>query len=221
MCEMFIKKIIVGQMEANCYLLADEKTRRAVIIDPGEEAERILQVIKENKLKVVYIVNTHAHLDHIGANDEIRKRMEAPLLIHSADAPLLGNAEMNLSIMVGRKEGFLPPTQLLEEGDEIKVGEISLKVLHTPGHTPGSICLHTKDRVFTGDTLFAGSIGRTDLPGGSFTDLQNSIREKLLVLSDKVIVHPGHGPDTNIGRERQGNPFIKVITEEKETFGMK
>lgn len=215
---MLVKKVIVGQMEANCYILADEKTKKAIIIDPGEEGERILHEIKQNKLKVIYIVNTHAHIDHIGANDEIRKRTGASLLIHSADAPLLKNGEMNLSIRMGRREEFLPPTQLLREGEKIKVDGISLQVLHTPGHTPGSICLYTKDRLFTGDTLFAGSIGRTDLPGGSFTDLQNSIREKLLVFSDEVIVHPGHGPDTNIGKESQHNPFIKATGEEKEIF---
>jgi len=215
MCKMFVKKIIVGQMEANCYLLADEKTKRAIIIDPGEEAKRILHEIEQNKLKVIYIVNTHAHIDHIGANDEIRKKTGASLLIHSADASYLKNAEMNLSIAMGRIKEFLPPTQLLEEGEKIKVDEISLEVLHTPGHTPGSICLYIKDRLFTGDTLFAGSIGRTDLPGGNFKDLQNSIKEKLLIFPNKVIVHPGHGPDTNIGKEKQHNPFIKVTVEEK------
>jgi len=205
---MIIKKLIVGPMEANCYILADEKTGRAVIIDPGEEGERILQIVREDRLKVIYIINTHAHIDHIGANDIIRQKTGSSLLIHSADASLLKDAEMNLSIMMSKKRGFLPPTTVVEEGDEIQVNEVSLKVLHTPGHTPGSICLYASDRVFTGDTLFAGSVGRTDLPGGSFNDLQNSIKKKLLVLSEEVIVHPGHGPDTSIGREGKTNPFI-------------
>ncbi len=206
---MLIKKLVVGELEANCYILADEKTKRAIIIDPGEEAEKILWVIKQNKLKVIHIINTHAHIDHIGANDILREKTGASLLIHSVDAHLLKNIEMNLSTMIDKGREFLPPDKLLKDGDGIKIDQICLQVLHTPGHTPGSICLYVKDdRVFTGDTLFSGSVGRVDLPGGSFTDLQNSIREKLLTLPDEVIVHPGHGPDTTIGKEKKSNPFI-------------
>jgi len=206
---MITKKLVVGQLEANCYILADEKTKRAIIIDPGGEAKKILEVIKQNKLKVIYIINTHAHIDHIGANDIIRENTGASLLIHSADAYLLKDMEMNLSTIMNEERGpLLPPTRVLEDGDEIKVDQICLQVLHTPGHTPGSICLYVKDRVFAGDTIFAGGVGRVDLPGGNFTDLQNSIREKLLTLPKEVIVHPGHGPDTTIGKEKKSNPFI-------------
>ena len=206
---MIVKKLVVGELESNCYILADEKTKRAIIIDPGKEAERILWVVKQNKLKVIYIINTHAHIDHVGANDIIRGKTGASLLIHSADVHLLENSEMNLSTMMNERRKFLPPNKVVKEGDEIKVDQICLQVLHTPGHTPGSICLYAKDeRVFTGDTLFAGSVGRIDLPGGSPADLQNSIREKLLTLPNKVIVHPGHGPDTTIGKEKRENPFI-------------
>ena len=206
---MNTKKLVVGQLEANCYILADEETKRAIIIDPGGEARKILEVIKQNKLKVIYIINTHAHIDHIGANDIIRENTGASLLIHSADAYLLKDMEMNLSTIMNEERGpLLPPTRVLEDGDEIKVDQICLQVLHTPGHTPGSICLYVKDRVFAGDTIFAGGVGRVDLPGGNFTDLQNSIREKLLTLPKEVIVHPGHGPDTTIGKEKKSNPFI-------------
>jgi len=206
---MITKKLVVGQLEANCYILADEETKRAIIIDPGGEARKILEVIKQNKLKVIYIINTHAHIDHIGANDIIRENTGASLLIHSADAYLLKDMEMNLSTIMNEERGpLLPPTRVLEDGDEIKVDQICLQVLHTPGHTPGSICLYVKDRVFAGDTIFAGGVGRIDLPGGNFTDLQNSIREKLLTLPKEVIVHPGHGPDTTIGKEKKSNPFI-------------
>ncbi len=206
---MITKKLVVGQLEANCYILADEETKRAIIIDPGGEARKILEVIKQNKLKVIYIINTHAHIDHIGANDIIRENTGASLLIHSADAYLLKDMEMNLSTIMNEERGpLLPPTRVLEDGDEIKVDQICLQVLHTPGHTPGSICLYVKDRVFAGDTIFAGGVGRVDLPGGNFTDLQNSIREKLLTLPKEVIVHPGHGPDTTIGKEKKSNPFI-------------
>ena len=206
---MIIEKLVVGELQANCYIIADEKTRRALVIDPGEEAEKILGVITQNELKVIYIVNTHAHIDHIGANDIIRENTGASLLIHSADAYLLKDMEMNLSTIMNEERGpLLPPTRVLEDGDEIKVDQICLQVLHTPGHTPGSICLYVKDRVFAGDTIFAGGVGRVDLPGGNFTDLQNSIREKLLTLPKEVIVHPGHGPDTTIGKEKKSNPFI-------------
>jgi len=177
---MTVKKLIVGPMEANCYILADEK-------------EKILRKVNAEELEIIYIVNTHAHIDHIGANDIIREETGACLLIHSADAPFLEDPEMNLSIMIDKKRKFSSPTKMLEEGDQIQVDGISLRVLHTPGHTPGSICLHVKDKLFTGDTLFAGSVGRTDLPGGNLLDLENSIKEKLLVFSDEVIVYPGHG----------------------------
>jgi len=206
---VIVKKLVVGELEANCYILADEKTKRAIIIDPGGEAKKILWIVKQNKLKVIYIINTHAHIDHIGANDIIREATGAFLLIHSSDAHLLENPQMNLSTMMNGKRKFLPPTRVVKEEDEIKVDQICLQVLHTPGHTPGSICLYIRgERVFTGDTLFAGSVGRVDLPGGSPADLQNSIREKLLTLPEKVIVHPGHGPDTTIGKEKKDNPFI-------------
>ncbi|MCD6318361.1 MBL fold metallo-hydrolase [Candidatus Aerophobetes bacterium] len=206
---MIVKKIVVGELEANCYILADEKTKRAIIIDPGGEAKKILWIVKQNKLKVIYIINTHAHIDHIGANDIIRGETGAFLLVHSSDAHLLEDPQMNLSTMMNEKRKFLPPTRVVKEGDEIKVDQICMQVLHTPGHTPGSICLYIRsERVFTGDTLFAGSVGRVDLPGGSPADLQNSIREKLLTLPEKVIVHPGHGPDTTIGKEKKDNPFI-------------
>ena len=208
---MTVKKLIVGPMEANCYILADEKTKRAIIIDPGDEAEKILRKVNAEELEIIYIVNTHAHIDHIGANDIIRKETGACLLIHSADAPFLKDPEMNLSIMIDKKRKFSSPTKMLEEGDQIRVDGISLRVLHTPGHTPGSICLHVKDKLFTGDTLFAGSVGRTDLPGGNLLDLENSIKEKLLVFSDEVIVYPGHGPQTTIGKEKQDNPFVRTL----------
>ncbi len=208
---MIIEKLVVGELQANCYIVADEKSGRALVIDPGEEAEKILGVITQNELKVIYIVNTHAHIDHIGANDIIREKTSASLLIHPVDAHLLENIEMNLSIMTNKERRFLPPTRMIRDGDEVKLDQICLQVLHTPGHTPGSICLYIKDeRVFSGDTLFSGSVGRVDLPGGSFIDLQNSIREKLLTLPRKVIVHPGHGPDTTIGKEKKSNPFINI-----------
>jgi len=209
--KMVIKKLAVGPLEANCYILADEETKEAVVIDPGAEGERILEIIKRDSLKVIYIVNTHAHIDHIGANDILVRRTGASLLIHTADAHLLRDTGLNVSAMLEEKREFLPPAKLLNEGDEIMVNDFSLQVLHTPGHTPGSICLHTEGKIFTGDTLFAGAVGRTDLPGGSLEELKRSIQKKLLTLPDEVVIYPGHGPDTTIGKEKRSNPFINEL----------
>ena len=208
---MIIKKLVVGELEANCYILADEETREAVVIDPGGEGDRIFGVIKQEGLKVIYIVNTHAHIDHIGANDILRRRTGASLLIHADDVHLLKDAGLNLSSMLGEGREFLPPTKLLKDSDEVRINNFCLHVLHTPGHTPGSVCLYSGSEVFTGDTLFAGSVGRTDLPGGSFEKLQRSIQEKLLILPNEVMVYPGHGPDTTIGKEKRSNPFINEL----------
>lgn len=207
--EMKVKKLIVGPLEANCYILWDEESKEAVVIDPGGEGERILKAIRRNSLKVIYIVDTHAHIDHIEANDFIREKTNAPLLIHSADVSLLEDLELNLSTMMGNSKAFLPPTSVLKNKDKIKVGKFYLQILHTPGHTPGSICLYVDNKLFTGDTLFAGGIGRIDLPGGDMEQLQESIQKKILELPPEVVVYPGHGPDTTIGQERQSNPFLQ------------
>lgn len=192
---MRLGKIVVGELETNCYLVWDEKGKlphEAIVIDPGAEGERILEAIKQYSLKIIYIVNTHCHPDHIGANDFIKQKTGAELLIHSADLFLLEDSLVNLS-----------PKRLLKEGDKIELGSFALEVLHTPGHTPGSISLYLKEEnlLFSGDTLFAGGIGRTDLPGGNFKHLENSIRQKLLKFPDETVVYPGHGPETSIGKE--------------------
>jgi len=206
---MFLKRLIVGEMQANCYIVADDK--KAMVIDPGEEGERILKVIRQNLLEVLSIVNTHAHIDHIGANDLIRKETRAPLLIHSDDIPLLKSAELNLSEGMGNEALFSPADKTVKEREEIKLGRLIFQVLHTPGHTPGSICLYGEGVLFSGDTLFANFVGRFDLPGSSFEALKNSFVEKLLKLPDEVIVYPGHGPKTTIGKERRTNPFINEL----------
>jgi len=205
---MKVKKVVVGIFEVNCYILWDEKDKEAIVVDPGEEGERIIEVIRKDSLKIRSIVNTHTHIDHIGANDFLREKTEAPLLTHSADVFLLHNAELNLSTLTGKDRSFGLPDRVLEEGNEIRVGGFSLRILHTAGHTPGSICLYGDNKLFSGDTLFAGGIGRTDLAGGNLRELQKSIKDKILTLPDEVVVYPGHGPSTTVGKERKCNLFI-------------
>ncbi len=205
---MKVKKVVLGIFEANCYILWDEKDKEGIIVDPGEEGERIIEVISKDSLKIKSIVNTHAHIDHVGANDFLREKTKAPLLAHSADVFLFKNAELNLSALTGKDRSFNLPDRVLEEGDEIRVGGSSLIILHTPGHTPGSICLYGDNKLFSGDTLFAAGIGRTDLAGGNLRELQKSIKDKILTLPDEVVVYPGHGPSTTVGKERKCNLFI-------------
>ncbi|MBC8499132.1 MAG: MBL fold metallo-hydrolase [Candidatus Atribacteria bacterium] len=208
---MFLKRLAVGALETNCYLIACEKTQKAAVIDPGgeEEIDLILSLLQKNNLSLKYIINTHGHIDHIAGNNSLKAKTEALLLIHRLDADMLVDANKNFSSLMGKEICSPPADKFLEEGDEITLGILKLTVIHTPGHTPGGISLVLNNIVFTGDTLFAESIGRTDLPGGSYQDLQKSIKEKLLVLSDDTIIYPGHGPDSTIGEERRKNPYIK------------
>ncbi len=193
---------------SNCYIVGCEETSEAAVIDPGAEPETILSELEKNNLKLKYIINTHGHVDHIGANAEVKNSTGVPILIHEKDAGLLEDPQANLSMFVGGKLTLPPAEQLLEEGDEIDIGTIKLKVIHTPGHTRGGISLKTDQEVFTGDSLFAGSIGRSDLPGGNHKQLIKSIKEKLLPLGDEMIVYPGHGPASSIGKEKKMNPFL-------------
>jgi glyoxylase-like metal-dependent hydrolase (beta-lactamase superfamily II) len=199
----------VGSLGTNCYIPYCEQTNKAVVIDPGGNAEEIIAAIKQAKLTVEYIINTHGHADHILANRQIKEVTGAPLLIHAADADMLNNSHHNLSAYLGGGLSSCPADRLVTEGDIIIAGTIKLEVIHTPGHTPGGICLRTGNTLFSGDTLFAESIGRTDFPGGSYRQLIKSIKDKLLILPDEVRVLPGHGPETSIGHERCVNPFIQ------------
>lgn len=205
---MKVEKLVVGEMQANCYLVWDEQSKEAVAIDPGGDPDTIIDAISRNSLKVIHIINTHGHVDHVEANDLIRQKTGASLFIHSADVSLLQDLELNLSQALGKGKNFLPPTKALEDKDKLKLNGFDLEVLHTPGHTPGSICLYGDKRLFSGDTLFAGGVGRTDLPGGNFRQLKDSLEHKILKLSDEVVVYPGHGPNTTIGKERRDNPFL-------------
>jgi hydroxyacylglutathione hydrolase len=207
---MFLKKLVVGTLETNCYMISCNKTKKALVIDPGgeEEVDLILNLLQENNFNLKYIINTHGHIDHIAGNGRLKTRTKASLLIHKLDANMLEDANKNFSIFIGKKIYSPPADRFLEEGDKISLGELKLIILHTPGHTPGSISLILNHLIFTGDTLFAGGIGRTDLPGGSYQDLQKSINKKLLILGNDKIIYPGHGSESTIGEEIRTNPYL-------------
>ncbi|MGE5483935.1 MAG: MBL fold metallo-hydrolase [Ignavibacteriales bacterium] len=205
---MIVEVLPVGPLQANCIIVGCEKTKKAAVIDPGGEGERILQTVRGLGLEVAAIINTHGHADHIGANNRVKRATQAPIMIGEKDAGMLTSSAKNLSLLGGVAITTDAADRLLRDGDTIEVGEVVLRVLETPGHTPGGISLAGEGVVFTGDTLFAGSVGRTDFPGGSFDDLITSIRDKLLPLGDDFEVYPGHGPSTTIGEERVANPFL-------------
>jgi len=205
---VIIKDLAVGPIMANCYILGCEETKSAAVIDPGDDADRILMVLAESGLTVTSIINTHGHFDHVSANKRMKEVTGAELLIHPLDAPMLSQLSATASAWGLTSENSPPPDRTIEDGDEVQVGSIVLKVIHTPGHTPGGISLHADGAVFVGDTLFAGSIGRTDFPGGDFGVLKASIQKKLFVLDDDVTVYPGHMGLTTIGQEKRTNPFV-------------
>jgi len=201
---LIIKELVVGPLMANCFICGCSKTKEAIVIDPGGDANMILHSLADSELKVKYIINTHGHFDHVSANG----KMNADILIHSLDAPMLEKLSSNAALFGVSVENSPPCDQTLEEGDTVSFGDITLKVVHTPGHTPGGISLYTSGIVFVGDTLFAGSIGRTDFPGGDFDTLITSIKTKLFNMEDDVRVLSGHGPETSIGKEKRHNPFV-------------
>ena len=205
---MILKTLIVGPIQSNCYIIGCERTREAAVIDPGGDADRILITLAKDRLRCVYIINTHGHFDHSADNKRLKEVTGAQLLIHHADAPMILHQSMNRGMWGTHLENSPPPDRYLNEGDIITFGDISLKVLNTPGHSPGSISLVTDKIVFVGDTLFAGSIGRTDFPGGDHEGLLRNVRKKIFTLGDDVVVYPGHGPKTTVGRERKTNPFF-------------
>lgn len=206
---MILMGLEISSMGVNCYIVGCEETREVAVIDPGGNARAILNMLTENDLKAVYIINTHGHIDHIGANKGVKDATGAQILIHEADAKMLINSASNLSFLMGSGVTSPAADRLLKDGDKIKIGNtVELDVIHTPGHSPGGVCLKTDDIIFVGDTLFQGSIGRTDFPGGSYNQLIQNIKNKLLCYDADVIAYPGHGPATTIGFERQHNPFL-------------
>jgi len=205
---LLVHQLSVGPLQVNCFVVACQRTREAMVIDPGEDGPRILQLAESNGYQVKQIVNTHGHFDHIGANQPVKDATGAVLMMHEADLPLLQNARNHAQAYGLTVSPSPDPDKFLNEGDVFSVGEQSFSVFHVPGHSPGSICLLSDGHLFVGDVLFAGSVGRTDLPGGDFDALVEGVREKLFRLPADTIVHPGHGPDTTIGREKQMNPFV-------------
>lgn len=208
---MKIISMSVGMLEANCYILYDEKNKDAIVIDPGGDGEYILTKLNEEKLNVRYIVLTHGHFDHIGAVRFLKEKTGGLVAIHKLDADNLTDGYKNLSHFMGIESVQTKADVLLEHGSTIEFGNVQCKIIHTPGHSEGSICILVPGAVFTGDTLFRGSIGRTDLPGGNHRELLNSIATYLLILDSNTVVYPGHGLKTTIGAEKESNPFLEGL----------
>jgi hydroxyacylglutathione hydrolase len=217
--EMIYLKVPVGMLQCNCAIIGDPRTLECIVVDPGDEVERILGLLGRYKLKVTAIVSTHAHIDHVGGLAKLHQYTGAPIMMHTDDLPLYRGMEEQARFLGIQTPELAEVHQLLKEGDALHWGDFLAKVMHTPGHTPGSVSLFlptdggnatlSHPQLFSGDTLFAGSIGRTDLWGGSFEDILTSLKEKVMQLPDSTIVHPGHGASTTIGHERDSNPFLK------------
>lgn len=207
---MNIETLVVGPIETNCYIASDPVSREAVIIDAGDDAEEILAYVEQNRLQVKYLLNTHGHFDHIQANDAIREKTGAQLAIHADDVELLASPEKVSAGMMSVIHGCREPELVLHNGDTIAFGPYQLRVIYTPGHSKGGCCFYeVQEKVcFTGDTLFRGSIGRTDLYGGNYVVLLKSVRERLQVVADDVTIYPGHGPESTMAFERRANPYL-------------
>jgi len=202
-------RIQAGIYAVNCYIIYSEDTNEGIIVDPGGDVDDILDYVRENNLNIKYLVLTHGHADHIGGLKGLKEALGAIIAIHEDDVDMLKDADKNLSSVMAMGKVELEPDLLLREGDILEFGNEKAKVIHTPGHTRGSICLEINDVIISGDTLFAGSIGRTDLYGGDYDTLINSIKDKLMTYPDETKVYPGHGSPTTIGRERKYNPFLR------------
>ncbi|MBN2707157.1 MAG: MBL fold metallo-hydrolase [Deltaproteobacteria bacterium] len=206
---MILETVVVGPLQVNCYLVACEQTREAAVIDPGDDVELILAALEKFGLKTVCIINTHEHFDHVGGNKRLQEATGAKIMAHRACAAEVTRISSRALLWGVRAEDSPPVDRLLEDGDEIEVGRsVALRVMSTPGHSLGSISLVGPGVVFVGDLIFAGSIGRTDFPGGDYETLIRSVREKIFPLGDETVLYPGHGPATTVGRERSSNPFF-------------
>ncbi|MBN2587593.1 MAG: MBL fold metallo-hydrolase [Candidatus Fermentibacteraceae bacterium] len=210
MTEPLLLRLPTGPLDVNCYIIACPVTRETIIVDPGGDGEEIKNLLDANHLIPVVIVNSHGHFDHIGGNACLLSSYEGlKLCIHGDDLTYLKAAGEHAEYWGMPFEDSPLPTCLLTDGDEVRAGDLKLRVIHTPGHSPGGISLYIPGHVFTGDALFSGSIGRTDLPGGDYRRLISSIMDRILTLPDSTAVHPGHGPETTVGEEKAGNPFLQ------------
>ena len=210
---MVVKQYEVGRFAIFSYVIGDEEAGEGLVIDPSGETDMLISEAESYGLRIKYVVNTHGHVDHIMGNSEMVKKTKAKIVIHEKEADRLTRTRPDLLDMFGATPS--PPADLLvKQGDVIQVGKVGLQVLHTPGHSPGGICIHSDGKVFTGDTLFVGGVGRTDLPGGSWPLMLKSIQTKLLTLPDETIVLPGHNygaaPTSTIGNEKRYNPFLRT-----------
>jgi len=203
-----IRRLVVGPLEVNCYLLICPRTRQCICVDPGGDPEAIMGEVERKEAVVKWILLTHGHADHAAAAPKVSSLTGAPVLLHKADWPLVSDPAGNQPLGLGLLLKPFEPQGKLVEGQVIRAGEIEVQILHTPGHTPGSVSLLFGQVLICGDLLFAGSVGRTDLPGGDFDLLLRSIREKIAPLPDGTLILPGHGPKTTVGQERRGNPFF-------------
>jgi hydroxyacylglutathione hydrolase len=209
---MILKQLEVGPYMSNCYIVGSEKTKDGMIVDPGAEAGRILEEVQDAGLSIKIIVVTHMHADHIGALAKIKEATKAPFAVHEAEASkgYIDGASAMLSAITGRPSSGIPTVdKKLKDGDKLDIGDLHFTVLHTPGHSPGGICLSGPGVVFCGDTLFNFSIGRTDFPGGDYDQIIDSIQKKIMVLPNETKVYSGHGPATTVGVERKANPFLQ------------
>ena len=207
---MKIETITVGSFAMNCYLVSDENSGEAVYIDPGAEAERLIEKVETENLNLKYIINTHCHIDHAAEVNQVKRHFNVPFYMHKGDLSLLKSLKEQGSFFGISVRDIPSDIQFVEDGQQLTLGTESFVIIHTPGHSPGGISIKNNSDLFAGDSLFYDSIGRTDLPGGVYEQLLNSIHTKLLTLDDQTTVYPGHGPTTTIGRERQKNPFLQV-----------
>ena len=205
---MIIKTIVVGPLDVNCYIFGCEDTKVAAIIDPGDNADEIIKTIDKEGLNPELIINTHAHFDHIGGVKAIQEHFKIDFFLHKEDLYLVENASEQATAFGLSPISKPDVNKFVNNGDKISLGDKVINVIHTPGHSPGGVCYHVDNNVFVGDTMFASSIGRTDLPGGSYETLISSIKERLFPLGDSTTVYPGHGPSTTIENEREHNPFL-------------
>ena len=203
-----VKKIISGRLEVNCYIVYDSCTLNAVIVDPGEDGDKVIRAVEEGGFKPEMLINTHGHYDHILSDEQIRKKFNIPLAAHKDEVVMLSDSFHNASAIFGSPGSVSKPEIILDDNQEIKLSFVSFKVIHTPGHSKGGICLLFDDFIITGDTLFAGTIGRTDFPGGEYQDMMKSI-EKIKNLKNSLIIYPGHGSQTTLANELRHNPYLK------------
>ena len=203
--------LAVGPLQCNCSIVGDETTHEAMVIDPGDDIAQIQALLAEHGLKVKQIVITHAHIDHVGGAMKLKTATGAPILLNQNDYALLKMLDVQATWLGMRPPGDVTVDESLDDGTKLTTGTIESQILHTPGHTEGSVCVYipAEQKLIAGDTLFAGSIGRTDLPGGSFEKIMKSLHGRVLALPDETVVQPGHGPETTIGEERERNPFLQ------------